>query len=159
MQMRIAIAAAALSTLTTAAVAHPVTLSSETNLRQAPGTTSAVVTLMPKGSSVEVGECDAGWCKVTFEGKDGYAIGRNLGQAKPAATASYAADLSARPASRPAPAARYAEDDYYDDGEGPPVVYGPPGYAIVAPPPPPVYYTYYPYPRPVYWGPPFWRRW
>src|SRR5690349_14083070 len=40
---------------------------------------------MPKGSSVEVGECDAGWCKVTFDGKEGFAIARNLGMVVPGA--------------------------------------------------------------------------
>jgi uncharacterized protein YraI len=151
---RLVVAAAAVTALTTVVSAEPVTLGTDTNLREAPGTTSGVVTLMPKGSAVEVGQCDAGWCKVTFGGKDGYAIGRNLGEAKPAAN-SYAADLATRPP--PRPARRYVQDEYVED-DGP-VVYGPPGYLVAAPPPPPVYYTYYPYPRPVYWGRPFWRRW
>jgi hypothetical protein len=152
---RLAIAAAAVAALTAAASAKPVTLGADTNMRQAPGTTSGVVTLMPKGSAVEVGQCDAGWCKVTFDGKDGYAIGRNVGEARPAAGNSYAADLSTRPP--PRTAHRYVQDEYVED-DGP-VIYGPPGYLVAAPPPPPVYYTYYPYPRPVYWGLPFWRRW
>jgi hypothetical protein len=71
---------------TAAAAAKPVTLPAETNLRAAPGTKSEVVTLMPKGSAIEVGDCDAGWCKVKFGDKEGFAIGRNLGEA-PAQTA------------------------------------------------------------------------
>ncbi len=132
---RLVIAASALAALTATAAAKPVTLSAETNLRQAPGTNSAVVTLMPRGETVEVGDCDAGWCKVTWNGQDGYAISRNLGVA------------SAAPAQRRV-ARRYANDGYVpvepptvyeDDG---PVVYGPP----------PGYYGYYPYRGPYYGG-------
>ena len=131
--MRLVIAAGTAVALTTAASARPVTLGAETNLRQAPGTNSAVVTLMPKGETVEVGECEAGWCKVTFNGQDGYAISRNL------SVASAAPRRVAR---------RYANDGYvpvdpstvYEDDA--PVVYGPP----------PGYYGYYPYPGPgPYW--------
>jgi uncharacterized protein YraI len=49
-----------------AAAAKPFTLAGETNLRAAPGTQSEVITLMPKGETVEVGACDAGWCEVTW---------------------------------------------------------------------------------------------
>jgi uncharacterized protein YraI len=80
---RTTLAAVTVLALTAAASAKPLTLPAETNLRAAPGTKSEVVTLMPKGSEVEVGECDAGWCKVKFGDKDGFAIGRNLGEAAP----------------------------------------------------------------------------
>jgi uncharacterized protein YraI len=183
MVLRFAIAAAAVGAFAATASAKPVTLSTETNLRAAPGTTSEVVTLMPKGAAIEVGECDAGWCKVTYNGKEGFSIGRNLGETAvaaappavrnsygaapavaatneatpPAANRSYAADLETQPP--PRPARRYVERRYESD-EG----YVPmdqPAYIVAAPPPPPpVYYTYYPYPRPVYWGwRPYWRRW
>src|SRR5690242_14559813 len=182
MRSRTAFAAASLIALTAAASAKPVTLSTETNLRAAPGTKSDVVTAMPKGAAIEVGDCDAGWCKVTFDGKEGFAIERYLGEAPPrAATASRsqpdmqklrrgyedyfegegrndrAADMQAQPR-------RYSQravpqDDYYDD-DGPPVVYGGPAYVAV----PPVYYGCYPYPRVYYgsgwgWRPYGWRRW
>src|SRR4029079_17802384 len=78
MLSRTALAAAGLVALTAAASAKPVTLSTETNLRAAPGTKSDVVTAMPKGAAIEVGECDAGWCKITYDGKEGFAIERNL---------------------------------------------------------------------------------
>src|SRR5262245_49664972 len=81
--LRVTVSAAVLAVVSTAAAAKPFTLPSETNLRAAPGTKSETVTLMPKGAEVEVGECDAGWCKVTFEGKEGFAIGRNLGMEPP----------------------------------------------------------------------------
>jgi uncharacterized protein YraI len=76
-------AAVTVIALSAAASAKPLTLPAETNLRAAPGTKSEILTLMPKGSEVEVGECDAGWCKVKFGDKDGFAIGRNLGEAPP----------------------------------------------------------------------------
>ena len=80
---RTALAAVTVIALTAAASAKPLTLPAETNLRAAPGTKSEIVTLIPKGSEVEVGECDAGWCKVKFGDKDGFAIGRNVGEAPP----------------------------------------------------------------------------
>jgi uncharacterized protein YgiM (DUF1202 family) len=78
---RMTFAAVTVIAFSAAATAKPVTLSTETNLRAAPGTKSDVVTLMPKGSDIEVGECDAGWCKVKFGDKEGFSIGRNLGEA------------------------------------------------------------------------------
>lgn len=85
--MRTLFAAVTVTALAAAASAKPLTLPAETNLRAAPGTKSEILTLMPKGSEVEVGECDAGWCKVKFGDKDGFAIGRNLGDAPPQSTA------------------------------------------------------------------------
>src|ERR1044071_4834722 len=67
--------------LTAAATAKPLTLPAETNLRAAPGTKSEVITLIPEGSEVDVGESGAGWCKVKFGDKEGFAIGRNVGEA------------------------------------------------------------------------------
>ena len=80
---RLMLSAALLAAMSAAAAAKPVTLSAETNLRKAPGTKSEAIGLMPKGAAVEVGECDAGWCKVTWDGQEGYAIARNLGEAPP----------------------------------------------------------------------------
>jgi uncharacterized protein YgiM (DUF1202 family) len=82
---RVTFAAVSLIAFSATATAKPVTLSAETNLRAAPGTKSEVVTLIPKGSEIEVGECDAGWCKVKFGDKEGFAIGRNVGEAPAAA--------------------------------------------------------------------------
>jgi uncharacterized protein YgiM (DUF1202 family) len=180
MFMRLSFAAAVIA-LTGAASAKPVTLSAETNLRAAPGTKSDIVTLMPKGAAIEVGECDAGWCKVAYDGKDGFAIERNLGatpqQAAAPSRARQQANLQrlrhgyedyfdggptgSTPQRRVAQnqAGRYsAQDDYYDDEDDAPVVYSAPGYVAG----PPVYY--YPAPRVYYgwgWGRPYgyWRRW
>gem|GEM_PF-1207813 len=118
------------------AAARPVTTTGETNLRQAAGTESPVLTLIPKGTSVDVGACSNGWCKVSWNGQEGYAIGKNLGIA-PHNTQS---GRAARPVG---PVAAYDED------------YGPPpGYVAVPPPPPPYYYYGYygPYYGPGYWG-------
>jgi hypothetical protein len=51
----------------------------QTNLRKAPRTDSEILTLVPKATTVGVGDCRDGWCRVSWNGQDGYAIGRNLG--------------------------------------------------------------------------------
>jgi hypothetical protein len=56
----------------------PIATTGETNLRKAPGTESVILTLIPKGTRVEVGDCRNGWCRVSWNGQDGYAIARNL---------------------------------------------------------------------------------
>lgn len=130
-----AIVAALFAGLTAAASAKPVTIGAETNLRKAPGTKSEVVLLIPKGETVEVGNCDAGWCEVAWNGQNGYVIARNLGLASRSATAQ-------RRAVR-----RYADEDEEIDG-GPPTVYEDGPYVAG----PPVYYGYYPYPYPYWYG-------
>lgn len=139
---RIATLAAIVAALSAVgATAKPVATTGETNLRQGPGTDSSILTLIPKGTTVEVGTCTKGWCQVSVDGQDGYVIGKNVGMA---------------PARRPPPGPVVAGGPY-----GPPVVYGPPPVVVG----PPVYYGYGPYYgyRPYYrpyWG--FrggWRRW
>jgi hypothetical protein len=53
----------------------------DTNLRKARGTDSEILALIPKGTTVEVGDCRNGWCRVSWNRQDGYAIARNLGTA------------------------------------------------------------------------------
>jgi hypothetical protein len=118
-----------------AAVTH-----SNVNLRNGPGTTYAVVTLIPAGSSVDVNDCKNEWCHVAFHGQDGYIIESSIAPGAP------------RPMVRRPPPG-YA---------GPPPGYGgpPPGYDG----PPPGYY-YPPAPYGYYYGPyggwrgRYWRRW
>jgi uncharacterized protein YraI len=62
-----------------AATAKPIATTAETNLRKSPGTTSEVLTLISKGTTVEVGKCTNGWCEASVDGKDGFVIGRNIG--------------------------------------------------------------------------------
>jgi uncharacterized protein YraI len=128
--VRIAASAVILAALSAAgATAKPVVTTGDTNLRKAPGTESAVLTLIPKGTSVEVGKCTNGWCQASFDGQDGYLIGQNVGMA-----------AARRPSlRRPMP----SSEDVVDEGYGPPVVYGPPR-AYYGPP---GYYPYGPYYR------------
>jgi hypothetical protein len=121
---RIAAWAAILMLLpTVGAMAKPVILAGDTNLRSSPGTNSTVVTLIPKGTSVEVGKCSNGWCQTSYNGQDGYTFARNVG-------------VAPRPAPR---GSMYGEEEVVDEG---PVVYGPPRAYVVGPP---VYYGYGPY--------------
>jgi uncharacterized protein YraI len=65
--------------LTGAATAKPIATTAETNLRKGPGTDTEVLTLIPKGTTVEVGKCTNGWCEASLDGKDGFVIARNVG--------------------------------------------------------------------------------
>jgi uncharacterized protein YraI len=60
------------------ATAKPVAVLTETNLRKSAGTGSPVLTIIPKGATVEVGKCSKGWCGVSFESRDGFVIARNV---------------------------------------------------------------------------------
>jgi hypothetical protein len=141
---RLAAGAAILICLTIdLAAAKPATVAAEVNLRKGPGTDSEIITLIPRGTMVEVGTCANGWCMVSFNGQDGYSIATNLGLGPP-------------------PVRRRPMGDGYDYPP-PPGTYGPPGY--VAGPPvyyeygPPAYYS--PYYRPYYgfgWRGGGWRR-
>jgi uncharacterized protein YraI len=75
----IAVMSAALSAI--CATAKPVTTTGDTNLRKAPGTDGEKIGLIPNGTKVEVGKCGNGWCEVTWKGKAGYALARNLAMA------------------------------------------------------------------------------
>jgi hypothetical protein len=139
---RLAAGAAMLTALSVElAAAKPATVAADVNLRKAPGTDSEVITLIPKGTMVEVGTCTNGWCMVTWNGQDGFSIATNLGLGPP-------------------PVRRRPPGDY-SEYPPPPGTYGPPPGYVVGPPvyyEPPVYYAPY-YGRPYYggWG---WRhRW
>jgi hypothetical protein len=136
---RLAASAAILILSGDLAAAKPATVASDVNLRKGPGTANEVITLIPRGTMVEVGTCANGWCQVSWNGQDGYSIATNLGLGGPPPVRR-----------RPLP-----DDDYYDYPPPPPgYVVGPPVYYD-----PPVYYSPY-YSRPYYgwgggWG---WRR-
>jgi uncharacterized protein YraI len=114
-------ASAAVFTLLSAvcATAKPIATTAETNLRKEPGTKSEVLTLIPKGTTIEVGKCNNGWCQASLSGQDGYVIAQNIGMA---------------PVRRRPPPGSQVYDEEVDDGYGPPPAYGPP-----------VYYGYGPY--------------
>jgi hypothetical protein len=142
--VRIAASAVVFTALSAAsATAKPVVTTGDTNLRKSPGTESPVLTLLPKGTTVEVGKCTNGWCQASFDGQDGYLIGQNVGMAS-----------ARRPPRGPL---AVADEQVVDEGygpPGPPVVYGPRVY--YGPGPygygPPGYYGYGPYYRGWGWG-------
>jgi uncharacterized protein YgiM (DUF1202 family) len=61
------------------AMATPIATIGDTNLRKSPGMESPVLTLIPRGTTVEVGKCTKGWCRTSFDGRDGYIIAQNVG--------------------------------------------------------------------------------
>jgi hypothetical protein len=65
------------------ASAEPARLGTRTNLRMGPGTNFGIVTTMPAGAVVNVIRCGPEWCNVTFAGRPGYVIARNLGGGAP----------------------------------------------------------------------------
>jgi uncharacterized protein YraI len=134
--VRIAASAIMFTALSAAcATAKPIVTTGDTNLRKAPGTGSPVLTLLPKGTTVEVGKCSNGWCQASFDGQDGYVIGQNVGMA-----------VARR---RPPRGSMVADEEVVDEGyEPPPVVYGPRGYYGYGP----GYYGYGPYYRGWGWG-------
>lgn len=121
----------------------PAVTGTNVNLRQGPGTTYTVITLIPAGAPVRVSGCNAGWCQVSFQGQNGYII----------------ATAIAPPGGGPG-----GPPPGPEEAEGPiPVAPGapPPGY-YPAPPPPPYYYGYGPYYGPSYgpyWRHGYYRRW
>ncbi|MBW8383577.1 MAG: SH3 domain-containing protein, partial [Youngiibacter sp.] len=54
------------------------------NMRTGPGTTFAIITTIPKDSSVKVESVSEGWAKVTYSGKSGYVSTAYLTMAAPA---------------------------------------------------------------------------
>lgn len=127
------LAVASLALTVVSANARPTTVTSEVNLRDTPTTSGKILTLIPKGTAIEVATCTNGWCQVSFNGQQGYVISRNL---------SIPQGLPRRVVHRPMP-------QVYADGEE---IYDP-GPVYVGPPPPYYYGGYYgPYYR-GYWGP------
>ena len=149
--MKFLCATACLLMLTASAAAKSGIATSTVNLRAEANTASAVLTKIPGGARIDVGDCTEGWCAVTYRGQSGFAI----------ATALDTSGRVARPAVRRPPPG-YVPDD--DDDFVPAGPY-PPGY-VVGPRVyvgPPVVYGPGPY-YGGYWGPRWgygwgWRRW
>jgi hypothetical protein len=120
--------------------ARSASVTATVNLRSGPGTDSEVITTIPAGSTVGITSCSGEWCAVTWNGRSGYAIARNLGDGAPRQARPYGV--------QPGYAGSY-------ELEPPPVVYGAPGYYA---PPAVVYGPAYYGPR-VYYGPGWRRRW
>jgi hypothetical protein len=75
---RLALSCCALLLLTGAAAAKPGVAASTVNLRAEANTTSDVLTKIPAGARLEVGDCNDGWCAVTYQGKSGFSIATAL---------------------------------------------------------------------------------
>lgn len=50
----------------------------QTELRQAPAAESKVLAVIPKGGSISVGDCSNGWCRVSWNGRDGYILSKSM---------------------------------------------------------------------------------
>src|ERR1700674_5994328 len=124
---RLTLCAATVLTLSAEYVAaRPVTTVAETNLRKGPATNSEVVTLIPKGSAVDVDKCSNGWCTVTWNDQTGFAFAGNimgpvLGGARPRRPDDYSVAADIPGPGRPPVAGRppYREGppvaEYYED--------------------------------------------
>ena len=140
------------------------------NLRSGPGTDQEIVTTIPAGSTVRVSGCTGEWCEVTWNGRSGYAIARNLSigaprQARPyGPQPGYPGGYEQRPGyaggygPQPGYTGGYGPRPGYTEGYGPqpPAVYEAPGYYA---PPAVVYGPGYYGPGVVYYGPGWRRRW
>jgi uncharacterized protein YraI len=93
-------AAAVLALSTGIAAAAPAEIERSGNVRSGPGTGYRVVATLPAGSVVDVGSCTGSWCRVAFEGGEGY-MARSL------------LALGAAPPAVAVGPTYY--DDYYDD--------------------------------------------
>jgi hypothetical protein len=78
-----ACSAAILAVSTICVAATPGMVNTTVNLREGPGTTTAVLVKIPGGAAVDVSGCSGEWCKVTYAGKNGYVIATALGQGNP----------------------------------------------------------------------------
>ena len=91
---RLTLCAGALAAISaTSAIANPAYVVSNVNMRSGPATTNEIVTKIPGGTLVDANNCKDGWCEVSWQGKNGYAIQTAL-------------DLSGRVPSRPRTAYR-----------------------------------------------------
>jgi uncharacterized protein YgiM (DUF1202 family) len=120
MFIRLSLGAALAAAFAATAVAKPVTTTAETNLRKAPGTKSEMISTVPRGTEVDVGDCDAGWCKVIWGGQEGYVIARNLGMVVPGAPREAAAPQTTVPRQAPRQATnlnklRRGYEDQFED--------------------------------------------
>lgn len=54
------------------ALARPAFTTFNANLRSGPGVGSAIVGIVPDQAQIEVGSCSGSWCRVNWEGAEGY---------------------------------------------------------------------------------------
>lgn len=70
---RLLLGGSVLALSTAAAAAAPATLDQDLFLRSGPGTNYGVIETMPAGAQVDATDCTVGWCRVAFDGREGYA--------------------------------------------------------------------------------------
>ncbi len=114
------LAGAAVLVSAASAIASPALVTADLNLRAGPGVQHRSVGVVPGGSTVNVFECQQGWCAVSAFGRNGFVKGDYLDFGEP---------MRGYRAPPPPP---------------PPVAYGPPVYGppVYGPPPPPYYRPY-----------------
>jgi uncharacterized protein YraI len=88
-----------------AAAAAPAIVASDLHLRSGPGTGYPVVDTMPGGARVDAAGCGAGWCRVSYNGEEGYASRAYL-EIETAAVEPYYQDYGPS----------YSYYDYYEPG-------------------------------------------
>lgn len=54
------------------AFAAPAEVTNDLNMRTGPGTNYGVVTVVPDGDTVDILNCDGGWCRVRYAGRTGW---------------------------------------------------------------------------------------
>jgi uncharacterized protein YraI len=54
------------------------TITTQVNLQQTPASQSKVLTTIPKGSVVKVSDCSNGWCRTSWNGRDGYILTKSV---------------------------------------------------------------------------------
>jgi len=101
------------------------------NLRSGPGTDQEIITTVPARSMVQVSGCTGEWCEVTWNGRSGYAIARNLSIGAPRQAGPYGPQpgYPGGYEQRPGYAGGYGPQPGYTGGYGPqpgnPGGYGP----------------------------------
>ena len=75
--------------LLAAGAASAAVVTDNLNLRSGPGIRHAVIDAMPAGASVRVHSCGASWCRVVWNGQEGYASRNYLARGGSAAYESY----------------------------------------------------------------------
>ncbi len=72
------LAAVATFGLTAAASAYDATVTTTLNMRAGPGTAYSVLDTIPAGVLIDAGQCSGSWCRVVFDGRQGWVSGRYL---------------------------------------------------------------------------------
>jgi len=72
-----ALAALLLAASSASVFARPAITADNANLRSGPGVEDSVVAVIPDDSSIDVGHCAGSWCRVSWNGVDGY-LSRSL---------------------------------------------------------------------------------